>query len=757
MSVLTRILTPFRRAAGRFAGRVVGGVSKGFLPGGDVEMLWQRLGLTVSQDRVTRPYGQNAWVHSAISAKATNIAGVPLRVFMGRRGTEQKQPVADTDSWVKLLTRPGPLYRNWPSFIGAVSAYLDLYGEAPMLALGPEWKWTPGTVPDELYLASPSRLEPEIDLETQILLGWWITDASGLRHQVSAAQLGMIALFNPDSPIRGMSPLVAAALGMDFDYSAHNFNVALMRNGADPGGLVKIPGAKNWTKEQTEAMRLQWEDRHKGSSKGGRVAVVDKEIDYLPTTTTHKGMQFSESRQWSRDEVKAVLKVTDLELGDFAGQTFANAAESRRWLWEQSLVPRMRAIEEHLWSWLFMPYSEAVGVNVWPEFDLSQVEALRTTRESKLTSLSLLVPHLGVNRASKYLDLGLPEVPWGDEPPGQADGGLLIPGGEDEPLSVPADAAAVQDTALNGAQIAAIVDIVVQVAARTLPAESAVGLILVSFPTIDEAEARRIVEAAAKQEPTAPPAEGGTVLAPKAWARGLRTKAGPPRWQARAEARVLRGTREWLRAYEAAVLASLPKAGKAWAKDLGSGLISDAELRRIVEQSFSKPLKSAITDALGGLKGDLGGFAVIEPTDPEWFDAVRPRLAQMVQVSERMRKRLNTVIGDYMEANQGDVAGLQKEIQGRFKTMSEGRALTIARTETGMVQSETRFDAMKEEGIEQHVWSTGGDAHVRESHAAIDGEEVEIGKAFGNGLKYPQDPTGPPEETINCRCVALPL
>ena len=345
MSVITRILTPFLRAAGHFTGRVVSGVSKGFLPGGDVEMLWQRLGLTVSQDRVTRPYGQNAWVHSAISAKATNIAGVPLRIFMGRRGTEQKQPVADTDPWVTLLTRPGPLYRNWPSFIGAVSAYLDLYGEAPMLALGPEWKWTPGTVPDELYLASPSRLEPEIDRETQILLGWWITDASGLRHQVSAAQLGMIASFNPDSPIRGMSPLVAAALGMDFDYSAHNFNVALMRNGADPGGLVKIPGAKNWTKEQTEAMRLQWEDRHKGSSKGGRVAVVDKEIDYLPTTTTHKGMQFSESRQWSRDEVKAVLKVTDLELGDFAGQTFANAAESRRWLWEQSLVPRMRAIE----------------------------------------------------------------------------------------------------------------------------------------------------------------------------------------------------------------------------------------------------------------------------------------------------------------------------------------------------------------------------------------------------------------------------
>lgn len=55
----------------------------------------------------------------------------------------------------------------------------------------------------------------------------------------------------------------------------------------------------------------------------------------------------------------------------------------------------------------------------------------------------------------------------------------------------------VQDTALNGAQIQGIQSIVQAVADGTLPADSAVQLIQVSFPTINEERARQIVGPAA--------------------------------------------------------------------------------------------------------------------------------------------------------------------------------------------------------------------------------------------------------------------
>jgi hypothetical protein len=62
----------------------------------------------------------------------------------------------------------------------------------------------------------------------------------------------------------------------------------------------------------------------------------------------------------------------------------------------------------------------------------------------------------------------------------------------------------VQETALNGAQIAALQQIVQSVADGLLPADSAVAMIIVAFPSLDEAEAKKIVEPAAKFKPEKP-------------------------------------------------------------------------------------------------------------------------------------------------------------------------------------------------------------------------------------------------------------
>jgi hypothetical protein len=59
----------------------------------------------------------------------------------------------------------------------------------------------------------------------------------------------------------------------------------------------------------------------------------------------------------------------------------------------------------------------------------------------------------------------------------------------------------VQESALNGAQIASMVQIVQSVADGMLPPESAVQMMMVAFPSMDEAEARAIITPAANFEP----------------------------------------------------------------------------------------------------------------------------------------------------------------------------------------------------------------------------------------------------------------
>jgi len=91
------------------------------------------------------------------------------------------------------------------------------------------------------------------------------------------------------------------------------------------------------------------------------------------------------------------------------------------------------------------------------------------------------------------------------------------------------------------------------------------------------------------------------------------------------------------------------------------------------------------------------------------------------------------------------------------------RAETIARTEALTSLHEAQRQALQQAmaaGIDpesvRYIWRTAGDARVRDSHAAMDGDVRPEGEPFlsgaGNYLEYPGDPKAPPEETINCRC-----
>ena len=64
-----------------------------------------------------------------------------------------------------------------------------------------------------------------------------------------------------------------------------------------------------------------------------------------------------------------------------------------------------------------------------------------------------------------------------------------------------------------------------------------------------------------------------------------------------------------------------------------------------------------------------------------------------------------------------------------------------------------RFKSLEDKGaIVTKIWMATPDGRTRDSHIDIDGDEVEIGENFSNGLEYPGDPGGDPAEVYNCRC-----
>jgi len=101
-----------------------------------------------------------------------------------------------------------------------------------------------------------------------------------------------------------------------------------------------------------------------------------------------------------------------------------------------------------------------------------------------------------------------------------------------------------------------------------------------------------------------------------------------------------------------------------------------------------------------------------------------------------------------------------KDIQTYFSDIIPSRAKTIARTETLGANSAGQKGAM-DDAIEavpgmKKLWLTAGDGNrVRESHQALDGQEIKATDDFDNGLEYPRDPKGEAEDIINCRCSLL--
>ncbi|MBP7570898.1 MAG: hypothetical protein KBA95_12635, partial [Acidobacteria bacterium] len=220
--------------------------------------------------------------------------------------------------------------------------------------------------------------------------------------------------------------------------------------------------------------------------------------------------------------------------------------------------------------------------------------------------------------------------------------------------------------------------------------------------------------------------------------------------------------RSYLRALESEVLEAVGGL-KGWQLQHDSGAVdkayglfdarkANAKLRRVAEPAYKQAIKrggeSVIAEA---------GLEISFQVDAPGVVALLAKLQRkIVGINDRLEQALRDHLGEVLATPGGtSVDDLRDAVREVFDA-SLGRARTIARTEMGAAFSGARIEGMKQGGIERHEWLSARDQDVRESHQ-IDGEAVDIGESFSNGLTQPNDPDGAPEEVINCRCVTVPV
>jgi hypothetical protein len=96
---------------------------------------------------------------------------------------------------------------------------------------------------------------------------------------------------------------------------------------------------------------------------------------------------------------------------------------------------------------------------------------------------------------------------------------------------------------------------------------------------------------------------------------------------------------------------------------------------------------------------------------------------------------------------------------------ARARARAIAQTELINGSNRATMHAADQTGLEfRKFWSTSGLPRIRDSHMFAEQwsnerggiqKDAEFNMGNGNWLLHPGDPSGPPEEVINCRCTLL--
>lgn len=184
-------------------------------------------------------------------------------------------------------------------------------------------------------------------------------------------------------------------------------------------------------------------------------------------------------------------------------------------------------------------------------------------------------------------------------------------------------------------------------------------------------------------------------------------------------------------------------------------------------KTVSEYLQKCYEEGFIGTMYDLQGQGI-----PLCFPLDQEAMVRAVQLDSKISEGLYTRLGE-------DVTVLKKKITAQvsrgistgmsfqevaqqlagYTNIGFNNAVRIARTEGHRIQVQSGMDACykaKDMGADVvKQWDSTLDGRTRPSHQKVDGEIRELDKPFSNGLMFPGDPSGRPEEVINCRCALL--
>ena len=300
--------------------------------------------------------------------------------------------------------------------------------------------------------------------------------------------------------VAGYSVIGMAKNSIGLGMAVEDFGASFFGQGGKPAGVITVPGKLN--SEAIQNMRKSWEEMHSTNKNAHRVAILQNGVAYQSIGTPPDDAQWIASRTFQIEEIARWFKIPPSKLGNGKG-TYTNLEQDnlsflqetlRPWLirWEQEinfkLISSMDSLyAEHNQDALMRGdsqgraafYAQALNWGWLSRNDVRSMENLPPFEggESYMIPKNM-DPAFGPGSPAVAVDAAAlaNQLPASQTTP------------QDAPILATAPPAAdVAATALNGAQISSLVDIVAKVGEGLLPLESAKAIAQASFPFLSQA------------------------------------------------------------------------------------------------------------------------------------------------------------------------------------------------------------------------------------------------------------------------------
>ena len=381
------------------------------------------------QDLAKEGYLKNAIVYRCVNEISKGASAVPFVLKAGDQIIEE-HPLID------LLQRPNPL-QSYSEFFNSLFGYVLLSGNAYILKTGSDMG-----APKELHQLRPDRINIKgsgkpIPEKYEYMVNGRVAQTYLIDQENGFSELKHVKLWNPLDDYYGLSPMSAAAVEVDQFNMSSKHNVNLLQNGARPSGAVIFKPqddagfAVNLSESQRQQLITDMNNRFTGANNAGRPLLLEGDFDWKEMGLSPKDMDFLNLKHMSATDIALCFGVPSQLVGVPDSQTYANVAEARLALYEETIIPHLRKMASDLNEWLVPLFDDRLTL----EFDIDSIPALSERVKRTYENVTSAVREGIMTRNEARQQLGLEPINGADELLVNA---TLMPLG-DEPVDKPAN------------------------------------------------------------------------------------------------------------------------------------------------------------------------------------------------------------------------------------------------------------------------------------------------------------------------------